>query len=519
MPYYLNTDYFYAGIIKMETIEPCVVIIFGATGDLTNRKLLPALYKLELDNLLHKDTKIVAFARKPKSNEQFRKEALASTKKFSKLMVNHDIWKKLANKIFYHQSEFQDAKGYNKLRSLIKKICTKNAECNRIFYLAAPPGFFGTIIGNLRISGLNESSGWSRVVFEKPFGHDSESAKKLNETIKKDFNENQIYRIDHYLGKELVQNLLVLRFANPIFDSIWNKRYIDHVQITVAEDLGIGARGNYYDRAGALRDIVQNHMMQLVALTAMEPCVKLDADGIREEKVKVLRSISPFASKEVDEISVRGQYVSGIVNNKKVKAYKDEEKVAKNSNTETFVALKLNIDNWRWANVPFYLRAGKRLRERVAEINIVFKQNPEILFSNNTSGASGIEPNMLIIRIQPEEGISLQFAAKAPGRKMAIDNVRMDFCHECRFGPNTPDAYERLLYDVIAGDQTLFTSWDMVAHSWELTDKISEGWKRGKILYYKPGTWGPKESDKLIEKDGRKWYEPKKPYYSALLGK
>ena len=500
----------------METIEPCVIVIFGATGDLTNRKLLPALYKLELDNLLHKDTKIVTFARKPKSNEQFRKEALASTKKFSKLKVDNNIWKKLANKVFYHRSEFQDAEGYNKLRNLIKERCTKNAECNKIFYLAAPPGFFGAIIDNLKISGLNESSGWSRVVFEKPFGHDLESAKNLNETIKKDFNENQIYRIDHYLGKELVQNLLVLRFANRIFDSIWNNKYIDHVQITVAEESGVETRGDYYDKAGALRDMVQNHMMQLVALTAMEPCVKLDVDNIMEEKMKVLKSIRPFSSKDVDEVSVRGQYVSGIVNNKKVRAYKDEEKVAKNSNTETFVALKLNIDNGRWANVPFYLRTGKRLRERVAEINIVFKQNPEILFSNN---ASGIEPNMLIIRIQPEEGISLQFAAKVPGRKMAIDNVRMDFCHECRFGPNTPDAYERLLYDIIIGDQTLFTSWNMVEHSWELADKISNGWKRGKVSYYEPGTWGPKEAYKLVEKDGRKWYEPQKPYYSKLLEK
>ena len=500
----------------METIEPCVIVIFGATGDLTNRKLLPALYKLELDNLLHKDTKIVTFARKPKSNEQFRKEALASTKKFSKLKVDNNIWKKLANKVFYHRSEFQDAEGYNKLRNLIKERCTKNAECNKIFYLAAPPGFFGAIIDNLKISGLNESSGWSRVVFEKPFGHDLESAKNLNETIKKDFNENQIYRIDHYLGKELVQNLLVLRFANRIFDSIWNNKYIDHVQITVAEESGVETRGDYYDKAGALRDMVQNHMIQLVALTAMEPCVKLDVDNIMEEKMKVLKSIRPFSSKDVDEVSVRGQYVSGIVNNKKVRAYKDEEKVAKNSNTETFVALKLNIDNGRWANVPFYLRTGKRLRERVAEINIVFKQNPEILFSNN---ASGIEPNMLIIRIQPEEGISLQFAAKVPGRKMAIDNVRMDFCHECRFGPNTPDAYERLLYDIIIGDQTLFTSWNMVEHSWELADKISNGWKRGKVSYYEPGTWGPKEAYKLVEKDGRKWYEPQKPYYSKLLEK
>ena len=495
-------------------MEPCAIIIFGATGDLTNRKLFPAFYKLEFDGLLHKDTKIIAFARKPKSNDKFRKDALASTKKFSKLRIKDDVWKKLASKIFYNQSEFQDIKGYHKLKSLITKICTKNAECNKIFYLAAPPGFFAAIIENLKKSGLNESTGWSRVVFEKPFGHDLNSARKLNEVIKKDFNENQIYRIDHYLGKELVQNLLVLRFANSIFDPLWNRKYIDHVQITVAEDLGVETRGHYYDKAGALRDMVQSHMMQLVALTAMEPCAKLDADSIREEKVKALKSIRPFASKEVDEISVRGQYTSGIANSKKVKAYRDEEKVAKNSSTETFVALKMNIDNWRWDNVPFYLRTGKRMKEMVAEINIVFKQNIGILFSNN---ASGIEPNMLVIRIQPEEGISLQFAAKTPGRKMAIENVRMDFCHECRFGPNTPDAYERLLYDIIIGDQTLFTSWGMVEHSWDLMDKISEGWRRGKVLYYEPGSWGPKEADELIEKDGRRWYEPQKPYYSALL--
>jgi len=495
-------------------IEPCVLIIFGATGDLTNRKLLPALYKLEFENLLHKDSKIIAFARKSKDNEQFRKESLKAIKNFSKFKVDSKVWKRLADKIYYHKSEFQDIKGFNRLKQLIKKICSKTAGCNKVFYLAAPPSFFDGINNNIKKSGLAVSSGWNRVVFEKPFGHDLKSAEKLNDAITNTFNENQIYRIDHYLGKELVQNLLVLRFANSIFDPIWNKKYIDHVQITVAEDLGIETRGNYYEKSGALKDIVQNHMMQLVALTAMEPPVRLDADDIRDEKIKVLRSIRTFTTKEVRNIAVNGQYGSGEINGRSVNAYRKEEKVDKKSNTETFVALKLNIDNWRWAGVPFYLRTGKRLKERVAEINIVFKQNPGILFNKHVKD---IEPNMLIVRIQPEEGISMQFSAKIPGKKMIVDNVRMDFCHECKFGPNTPDAYERLLYDIIIGDQTLFTGWDMVEHSWKIVDKISKAWENEKVTSYKAGSWGPKESDKLIEKDGRMWYKPQKSIYSTLL--
>jgi glucose-6-phosphate 1-dehydrogenase len=499
----------------METkTEPCVITIFGATGDLMNRKLLPALYKLEFENLLHKDSKIIAFARREKNSEEFRKEVLRAIKRFSKFKVVNKVWKRLANKIFYHQSEFQDVKGYNRLKQLIKKICTKTAGCNKVFYLSSPPSFFEVIISNLKKSGLVVSSEWNRVIFEKPFGRDLKSAKKLNESIKKVFKEKQIYRIDHYLGKELVQNLLVLRFANSIFEPIWNKKYIDHVQITVAEDLGIEARGNYYEKAGALKDIIQNHMLQLVAMTAMEYPVSLNAGDIRKEKVKVLRSIRSFALKDVNKIAVRGQYGSGEINGKRVKAYRDEEKVDKNSNTETFVALKLNINDGGWANVPFYLRTGKRLKERAAEINIVFKQNPGILFNEHIKN---IEPNMLIVRIQPEEGISLQFSAKVPGKKMVVDNARMDFCHECKFGPNTPDAYERLLYDVTIGDQTLFTSWDMVKYSWKIIDKIAKSWEHGKVSSYNPGSWGPKEADRLIEKDGRKWYKPQKPSYSALL--
>lgn len=496
--------------------KPCVIIIFGATGDLANRKLLPAFYKLELDGLLHKESKIIAFARKEKSNEAFRKDALASIRNFSRAKIRDDAWSRLSAKIFYHKSEFQNISGYNGLKKLIEKICAKKAGgCNRVFYLAASPSYFEVIIGNLKKSGLSSGKGWSRIVFEKPFGHDLSSARKLTKTIRKAFDEKQIYRIDHYLGKELVQNLLVLRFANSIFDPLWNKKYIDHVQITVAEDIGVGRRGDYYDKAGALRDMAQNHMMQLLTLIAMEPPVSLDAEDVREEKVKVLRSIRPFSEKDIKNIAVRGQYGSGIINNEKVKAYRQEDKVAKSSGTETFVALKLKIDNLRWADVPFYLRTGKRLKERVAEIAIVFKQNPGILFSGHVSD---VEPNMLIVRIQPAEGISLQFSAKVPGRKMSIDSVRMDFCHECTFGPNTPDAYERLIYDIIIGDQTLFARWDETEHAWKIVDKIAESWKKSKkIPIYEAGTWGPKEANDIIKKDGRKWCEPKIPIYTALL--
>lgn len=499
----------------MNSSEPCAIVIFGATGDLSHRKLLPAFYKLELEGLLHKESKIIAFARKEKSSEEFRKDSFESIRKFLKVKVNEETWKRLSAKIFYHQSEFQNAMGYGTLKNLIRKVCRKTTgKCNKIFYLAAPPSFFEAIIGNLAKSGLSSGTGWSRIVFEKPFGHDLKSAKRLTKSIRKTFEENRIYRIDHYLGKELVQNLLAFRFANNIFEPIWNKKYIDHVQITVAEDIGVGSRGDYYDRAGALRDMIQNHMMQLLSLVTMEPPVSLGADDVREEKVKALRSVRQFSLNEAKKLVVRGQYGVGIIDNEKAKAYRQEERVARKSLTETFVALKIYIDNIRWAETPFYLRTGKRLKDRVAEIAIVFKQNPGILFSGNAP----LEPNMLIVRIQPAEGISLQFSAKVPGRKMIIDDVRMDFCHECIFGPNTPDAYERLLYDIIIGDQTLFARWDETEQAWKIADKIAESWKKRKDLHiYKAGTWGPKEADELIENDGRRWYEPKTPIYSALL--
>ncbi len=497
----------------------CVLVIFGATGDLTHRKLMPALYDLEFKNVLHKEFKVIGFARREKAHELYRKEILNSIKKFSKMKVKKEVWDRLEEKIYYRRSEFDDLDGYKRLNKFMESIGhEKSKKCNKVFYLATASEFFEVIVNNLKKSGLAFKSNkvpYNRVVFEKPFGSDLKSAKKLNNIIRKVFNENQIFRIDHYLAKELVQNLLVLRFANSIFEPLWNRKYIDHVQITVAEDLGIEGREAYYDKAGALRDIMQNHMLQLVSLVAMEPPVSLNSDDIRGEKVKVLRLIDPFSVRDVDKIAVRGQYNSGKVDNKKIKSYKDEKGVAKNSYTETFAALKVKIDNIRWGNVPFYLRTGKRLKERVAEISIVFKKNQSMLFHKHLKD---LDLNMLIIRIQPDEGISLQFNAKVPGTKMLIEPVRMDFCHECKFGPHSPEAYERLLHDIMIGDATLFTRWDEVEYSWKIVDVIEKAWKKKqKLPHYKPRTWGPKEADRLIEKDGRDWIKPQKPSYSVLL--
>jgi len=499
----------------------CTLVIFGATGDLTHRKLMPAFYDLEFKNALHKDFKVIGFARRNKSNESYREEILNSIKKFSKMKINEEVWKRLEKKIYYHQSEFYDFNGYKKLDKFMGAIAgEKSKNCNKVFYLAAASEFFEVIVNNLKKAGLafksDEGDAYNRVVFEKPFGRDLKSAKKLNGIIRGVFNENQIFRIDHYLAKELVQNLLVLRFANSIFEPLWNKKYIDHVQITVAEELGVDARGGYYDKSGALRDIMQNHMLQLITLVAMELPVSLNADDIRQEKVKVLRSIEPFSVKDVKNLAVRGQYDSGKINNEKIKSYRNEVGVAKNSHTETFAALKLKIDNLRWSGVPFYMRTGKRLNERVAEISIVFKKTPSVLFHQHMEG---LDPNMLIIRIQPDEGISLQFNAKIPGPRMLIEPVRMDFCHECKFGPNSPEAYERLIHDVMVGGSTLFTRWDEVEYSWKIIDIIQKAWKKKKIKLpnYNPGSWGPKEADNLIQKDGRKWIKPEKPIYSELL--
>lgn len=497
----------------------CIFTIFGATGDLTNRKLLPALYYLEQEKYLKENFKIIAVARKEKTDDEYRQEASDSVRRFSKRKVNDDVLKKLASRLYYYQLEFSNSDKYAGLKELIEKLSgDKCRNCERIFYLAVQSSFFRGIISSLKRLKLaeKERSGkpYNRVMFEKPFGHDSKSARELNKSITKVFDEKQIYRIDHYMAKELVQNLIVLRFANSIFEPLWNKEYIDHVQITVAESLGVEGRGEYYDNAGAIRDVMQNHMMQLLTLVAMEAPKSLNADDLRSEKVKVLKSISIFNKNTARKIAVLGQYSDGEVGGRKVAAYAYEHEIGKGSKTETYAALKLEISNEMWKGVPFYLRTGKRLRERATEIVIVYKNELSRLFEKLE-----MQSNMMVIRVQPYEGITLQFNAKVPGNKVVIDDVEMDFCHECKFGPNSPEAYERLLYDVMIGDQTLFTSWQEVESSWGIFDVLIEAFNSTKPLKYEAGTWGPEEANKLIKKDGRKWVEPTKPAYAEQLEK
>ncbi len=496
----------------------CIFSIFGATGDLTNRKLLPAFYFMEHERQLKDKFRIICIARKRKTSEEYRKESAESVRKFSRVKVSDDTLNKLLSRISYIQLEFSNRDNYKNLKKEIERVSgAQCSHCERIFYLAVPPQFFSVIAKNLKHLNLadkhSHSKPYNRVMFEKPFGHDLKSARELNHAITQVFEEKQIYRIDHYMAKELVQNLLVLRFANSIFEPLWNREYIDHIQITVAETLGVEGRGDYYDKAGAIRDVIQNHMMQLLTLVGMEDPKVLDVEEIRNQKVKVLKSIK-IKKSELKKIAVKGQYSGGMINESKVVSYTQEPEVAGNSKTETFVALKLNIKNNMWKNVPFYLRTGKRLKDRATEIVIVYKNVPFGLFS-------GLNPerNMMKIRVQPYEGITLQFNAKVPGNKFIIDDVNMDFCHECQFGPNSPEAYERLLFDVMNGDQTLFTRWDEAESAWKIADILIEGFKGMVPVEYTAGTWGPKEADDLIQKDGRKWIEPKRPSYADQLDK
>ena len=503
-----------AGMRQSRTVEPCIVIIFGATGDLTHRKLLPALYNLMLEQPLPPQFTVVGVARRPFTNEDFRQQALDSVNTFSRRRpVNPAVWDAFSKGLYYHQSQFDDLEGYQRLAQLLTQLDRERGTCgNHIFYLATPPSFYSAIADNLSAAGLvqrageTSSEGWSRIIVEKPFGHDLESALALNRELNKAFTEQQIYRIDHYLGKETVQNIMVLRFGNGIFEPIWNRRYVDNVQITVAEHIGVENRGDYYEEAGALRDMMQNHMMQLLTLVAMEPPVNFGADSVRDEKVKVLRAIPPLSDSELAHDTVRGQYGPGMVGGELVKGYKQEPHVSQASKTDTFVALKLIIENWRWAGVPFYLRTGKRLAKRITEIAIQFKRPPYLLFRG--TGADQMQPNVLSLRIQPNEGISLLFSAKVPGQEMQIRTVNMDFLYGSSFGVEPPEAYERLLLDCILGDSTLFTRIDETELAWQFVDAVERGWARQNVTalpQYEPGIWGPKEADALIERDGRTW--------------
>ncbi len=493
-------------------LQPIAAVIFGATGDLTHRKIVPAFYHLAKNGLLPEGSVIIGFARRPKSDEDFRKDLGEALKEFSHTKpVDEKVWSEMAQHIYYFQGELDKPEDYKRLAEKLD-LLPENAKIkgNYLFYLATSPEYFGPAAQNLAAAGLTSKDGAKRrLIIEKPFGTDLPSAQELNKTVQGAFPERDIFRIDHYLGKETVQNLIYFRFANSIYEPLWNRLYIDHVQITVSENMGVGSRGGYYDNAGAIRDMMQNHMFQLFTLVAMEAPASLDAESIRDEKVKVLRSIPTPSNDFLQKNTVRAQYGGGFVNGKAIPSYRQEEKVAQDSMTETFVAARFEIDNWRWHGVPFYLRTGKALATSFTEINIVFKRPPSVLFS--TSSDEQLRRNTLRIRIQPAEGISLKFNAKVPN-EAASEPVDMTFSYKSDFNHYLPEAYERLIVDAIVGESTLFTRADEVEEAWRLIDSVKGAWKKQKardLPLYACGSMGPVESDQLLQKDGRYWIRPK----------
>jgi len=490
--------------------EPCIMVIFGATGDLTKRKLFPALYNLAKEKFLPENFAIVGVGRQEMETEDFRRKIISELKEFVGSGTDKKLLDWFNDRTFYTGGDFdEDKKLFKDVKKLLGDVGKQfNIPPNYFYYLATPPSLFADVAGKISANGLGreENGHWRRFIFEKPFGHDLESAKNLNAALLKILKENQIYRIDHYLGKETVQNILVFRFGNSIFEPIWNRNFIDHVQITVAEQLGVEQRGNYYDKAGALRDMIPNHIFQLITLTAMEPPVSFEADAVRDEQAKILQAIQPFTPEGVLHETVRGQYGAGEINDKKVVAYRSEENVAPASNTETFAALKLAIDNWRWADVPFYVRTGKHLPEKHSTIVIQFKRAPFILFRDTP--IEKLTTNRIVIHIQPDEGITLHFGAKVPGPIVNMGAVDMDFNYLDHFGNTISTGYERLLYDCMIGDATLFQRADMVEASWRIVSPILDVWTAipaRDFPNYEAGSWGPKDADELLESDGRKW--------------
>ncbi|HEX8266985.1 MAG TPA: glucose-6-phosphate dehydrogenase [Pyrinomonadaceae bacterium] len=490
--------------------EPCVMVIFGATGDLTKRKLFPALYNLAKQGFLPENFAVVGVGRQEMTSEDFRKKINGDLHEF----VGKDSDKKLldwfCDRTFYTGGDFDDDKKlFKDLKAMLAEVCqTLSIPENFFYYLATPPQLFANVTQKISKNGLGkeENGNWRRFVFEKPFGRDLESAVNLNRELLKILKERQIYRIDHYLGKETVQNILVFRFGNSIFEPIWNRNFVDSVQITVAEKLGVETRGGYYDTAGALRDMIPNHIFQLVTLTAMEPPVSFEADEVRDEQTKVLHAIQPFTPEDVLSKTVRGQYGAGKIDDKTVPAYRSEAQVPPDSNTETFAALKLTIDNWRWAGVPFYVRTGKRLPARHSEIVIQFKRAPFVLFRNTP--IERLTTNRIVVHIQPDEGITLHFGAKIPGPIVNMGAVDMDFNYLDHFGEHISTGYERLLYDCMIGDATLFQRADMVEASWGIVSPVLDVWHAipaRSFPNYEAGAWGPREADELLERDGRKW--------------
>ncbi len=488
--------------------DPCAIVIFGAGGDLTRRKLLPALYNLRRYGLLPKDIAIVGVGRSEMKREDFVAKLGADLKEFATARVDEASWQDLAGRLYYVGFDFAHAQGYGWLADMLKDVEARHkTQGNVLFYLATPPNSFATIVKSCAAAGLaGESGPWRRFIVEKPFGHDLDSAKALNRELQSVLAESQIYRIDHYLGKETVQNILAFRFANGIFEPVWNRRYIDHVQLTVAETLGVEGRGGYYESAGVLRDMIQNHMFQLLALVAMEPPWSFDAVPVRDEKVKVLNAIRPMQPEEILQRTVRGQYTEGFVDGQKLSAYRAEPSVSPKSSTETFGALKLDVDNWRWAGVPFYLRSGKRLAKHVTEIVIQFRKPPLLAFGKIQ--IQDLEPNRLILSIQPEEGITIEIKAKRPGATMNLTQVNLDFNYS-DFGPSDKaTGYERLLYDAMTGDTTLFHRADTVEAAWRIATPILDLWSSippRDFPNYAAGSWGPSAADDLLKRDGRAW--------------
>jgi glucose-6-phosphate 1-dehydrogenase len=501
------------GLSTDRGAPPCAFVIFGASGDLTKRKLMPAVYNLALSRLLPSGFGIVGVARRPKPD--FIEDMKEDVARFSRRRpLDEATWRDLAAGLKYVQGDFADPATFAKLKETLEALDKeRGTQNNRLFYLAVGPDQVPAIVKGLRESGLvlppsfSSDAPFQRVVVEKPFGEDLASARSLNRDLLQYLSESQIYRIDHYLGKETVQNLLVFRFGNALFEPIWTRQHVSYVQITVAEDIGVEGRGKFYEKIGITRDIVQNHALQILTLVAMEPPASWDADSVRDEKVKVLRSLKPIVGADVPAKTVRGQYTAGTVRGDKVPGYRDEPDVAKDSTTETFVATRMQIDSWRWGGVPFYLRAGKRLARRMAEVVLHFKPLPHGLF-RNAPGAHD-EPNALVMRIQPDEGISLRFATKVPGGGISMRDVTMDFRYGAAFGSSTPEAYERLILDAMRGDATLFTRADEVEAQWGFIDPILRAWREqhAPLAMYEAGSWGPPEADLLL-RDGDAWRRP-----------
>ena len=488
------------GLAKRRAVEPCALTIFGASGDLTQRKLIPALYALAFRGLLPSAFGIVGVARTPMSDDEWREKMKQAVGEHARDEFRDEVWEELAAGMRYVATDFADEGGDERVVNCLNKLDEEHGtSSNRVYYLAVPPSAIETIV--VAMGKRRTTTGWTRLIVEKPFGYDLETARHLNSVITEYFEESEIFRIDHYLGKETVQNMLVLRFANGIFEPIWNRQFIDHVQITVGESLGIEGRADYYERAGATRDIFQNHLLQLVALTAMEPPIDFTADSVRNEKVKVLKAMHTPGPKHV----VRGQYGPGFIEGEEVPGYREEPRVAPDSLTETYVAAKLFVDNWRWADTPFYVRTGKRLPRRETTIAIQFKRAPHPPFE--VSSEEGLRPNVLLVHVQPDEGVSLAIGAKVPGQGMSIRTVHMDFLYGGTFRTGLPEAYERLILDCLLGDATLFTRADEVEEQWAIVDAMVAPWKRDRPNFpnYAAGTWGPVAAEELLHRDGRSW--------------